>query len=55
MLATARSILAENPAPSRDEVREVMSGNLCRCTGYETIIDAITDPAVAEAARRGEV
>ncbi|MBA6420987.1 (2Fe-2S)-binding protein [Pseudomonas sp. 5Ae-yellow] len=55
MLATARSILAENPAPSRDEVREVMSGNLCRCTGYENVIDAITDPAVVEAARRGEV
>lgn len=53
ILATARSILADNPSPSREEVREVLSGNLCRCTGYETIIDAITDPAVAEAARQG--
>lgn len=55
VLATARSILAQNPAPTRAEVREVMSGNLCRCTGYETIIDAITDPAVAAAAERGEL
>jgi aerobic-type carbon monoxide dehydrogenase small subunit (CoxS/CutS family) len=54
MLATAQAILRDNPAPSRAEVREAIAGNLCRCTGYETIVDAICDPAVAEFAR-GEI
>ena len=51
MLATARALLRDNPEPSRAEVREAISGNLCRCTGYETIVDAICDPDVAEFAR----
>jgi carbon-monoxide dehydrogenase small subunit len=50
-LATATELLRENPAPTRAEVRERISGNLCRCTGYETIVDAICDPAVAAFAR----
>ena len=54
MLATAQAILRDNPAPSRAEVREAIAGNLCRCTGYETIVDAICDPAIAEFAR-GEI
>ena len=33
------ALLAENPTPSEAEVRETLSGNLCRCTGYETIVD----------------
>ncbi len=46
MLVSARALLDRNPHPSRDEVIEGISGNLCRCTGYEPIIAAIL--AVAE-------
>lgn len=49
-LTTAETILAENPAPSRAEVQSAISGNICRCTGYVPIIDAILDTA----ARRRE-
>lgn len=42
-LATAQGLLDENPSPTREEVREVLSGNICRCTGYQTIVDAIMD------------
>jgi len=52
MLASAIGLLRRDPAPSRAAVREALSGNLCRCTGYETIVDAICDPEVAEFARR---
>ncbi len=41
MLMSAKVLLDHNPAPSRQEVIEAISGNLCRCTGYEPIIDAI--------------
>jgi aerobic-type carbon monoxide dehydrogenase small subunit (CoxS/CutS family) len=40
-LMTSLELLAENPEPTRDEVRVGLSGNLCRCTGYETIVDAV--------------
>ncbi len=40
-LMTAVAILKENPTPSREEVREAISGNICRCTGYQPIINAI--------------
>ena len=49
MLVAARALLETNPSPSRDDVTEAISGNLCRCTGYEPIIDAIL--SVAEGAR----
>ena len=51
MLLTAQELLAENPTPSRDDIREHLSGNYCRCTGYQAIVDAISDVA-AERARR---
>ncbi len=51
MLAQAIGLLRENPSPTRAEVRDALAGNLCRCTGYETIIDAICDPEVAAYAR----
>ena len=35
------ALLAENPSPSEREVREVLSGNICRCTGYETIVNGV--------------
>lgn len=41
MLMAAKALLAKNPNPSREEVVEAISGNICRCTGYEPIIDAI--------------
>ena len=41
MLVSAKALLDRNPSPNRDEVIEAISGNLCRCTGYEPIIAAI--------------
>lgn len=41
MLVSARALLDRNPSPTREEVIEAISGNLCRCTGYEPIIQAI--------------
>ncbi|MEM1286646.1 MAG: (2Fe-2S)-binding protein [Pseudomonadota bacterium] len=41
MLVAARVLLDANPNPSRDDVIEAVSGNLCRCTGYEPIIEAV--------------
>jgi aerobic carbon-monoxide dehydrogenase small subunit len=45
MLMTARALLGSRVLPSRDEIREALSGNFCRCTGYEAIVDAIEDTA----------
>lgn len=47
MLMSAKELLDNNPAPTRDEIREAISGNLCRCTGYQTIVDAIESAAKA--------
>lgn len=44
-LMLAEAYLAENPAADREEIREVVSSNLCRCTGYQGIVDAVTDVA----------
>lgn len=41
MVVAAADLLARNPAPSRDDIREGLSGNLCRCTGYSRILDAV--------------
>lgn len=41
MILTAKSLLDEEPTPSADMVRQRMAGNLCRCTGYKKIVDAI--------------
>jgi len=48
MMLSARALLNENPTPSRTEIREALSGNLCRCTGYTQIVQAV-ELAVAEA------
>ena len=45
MLAAAKELLDQNPNPSDEEIREAISGNLCRCTGYEYIINAIRSAA----------
>ena len=41
MLLTAEELLQKNPSPSREDIREFISGNYCRCTGYQAIVDAI--------------
>jgi aerobic carbon-monoxide dehydrogenase small subunit len=41
MLMSAQGLLERNPSPSRSEIREALAGNLCRCTGYLAIIDAV--------------
>ena len=41
MLISALHLLAENPDPSREQIREELAGNICRCTGYGTIVDAV--------------
>ena len=47
MIMAAAALLAEHPAPTADEIREALSGNLCRCTGYGKIVDAVADAAHA--------
>ena len=47
MILSAASFLGQNTTPTRDEIREAISGNLCRCTGYTTIVDAIEEAAKA--------
>lgn len=41
MILSAKALLDKKPTPTRDEIREGISGNLCRCTGYNKIIDAV--------------
>ena len=41
MLLAAKALLDERPRPARDEIREALAGNLCRCTGYAKIVEAI--------------
>lgn len=40
-LMLSESVLTQNPGASREEIREAVSSNLCRCTGYQTIVDAV--------------
>lgn len=51
MLMAAQDLVASRPEATRDEVREHLSGNLCRCTGYQAIVDAVED--VLAARRKG--
>ena len=41
ILLTAEALLADNPTPTRDEIRSALAGNLCRCTGYTKILEAV--------------
>lgn len=43
MLVSAKALLDRNPNPSEEEIKEAIAGNLCRCTGYKQIIDAIKE------------
>lgn len=45
MVLTARELLAENPDPSREAVRRGLKGNVCRCTGYHNVVDAVESAA----------
>lgn len=45
ILVTAKALLDENPNPSRGEIAEALSGNLCRCTGYMQIFDSVEEAA----------
>ncbi len=45
MLVTAKALLDENPNPDRATIREALAGNLCRCTGYAKIVDAVQQAA----------
>ncbi len=47
MLLTAAELLKHSPAPTREEIREHLSGNYCRCTGYHAIVDAVSDAAAS--------
>ena len=47
ILLTAEALLRENPSPTPDEIREAIAGNLCRCTGYHFIVEAIEAAAQA--------
>ncbi len=47
VLLAAKALLDHNPAPSRHEIRDALAGNLCRCTGYAKIVDAVADAARA--------
>ena len=45
MLVAARALLDRNPSPTREEIAAALTGNVCRCTGYQSIIDAIAEAA----------
>jgi aerobic carbon-monoxide dehydrogenase small subunit len=45
MILTAKSLLDKNPDPTESEIREAISGNLCRCTGYQKIVESIQSAA----------
>ena len=53
MMLTAKALLAENPKPSEEEIRWALSGNICRCTGYQNIVKAVHHAAAAQANEGG--
>jgi carbon-monoxide dehydrogenase small subunit len=55
ILMSAAALLESNPQPTRDEIREALSGNLCRCTGYTKILDAVADAALRVKSDEGRV
>src|SRR5512145_924059 len=55
ILLTAKALLADNPTPTREDIREALAGNLCRCTGYTKILDAVELAALRMAGAGGRV
>lgn len=53
LLVQAHDLIEHNPTPSDPEIREALAGNLCRCTGYEKILDAVRQAAAETAGERG--
>jgi len=53
LLLTAAALLDETPQPSRVEIRAALSGNLCRCTGYHAIVDAVEAASAASGGDKG--
>ena len=51
MLMAAQDLLRQNPTPDREQIREHLSGNYCRCTGYQAIVDAVERAAQARAGK----
>lgn len=49
MVMTAKALLSENPSPTHQEITEYMAGNICRCTGYKKIVEAVSAAASASA------
>ena len=45
IVMSAKALLDENPNPTREEIKTAIEGNLCRCTGYQQVIEAIEDVA----------
>jgi aerobic-type carbon monoxide dehydrogenase small subunit (CoxS/CutS family) len=54
ILVTAKALLDQNPHPNRDQIREALSGNLCRCTGYLQIFEAVEAAIVAIAGQNNQ-
>lgn len=52
MVLAGEALLADNPQPTRLEIREAIAGNLCRCTGYQQIVDAIQQTAQSRQERK---
>jgi aerobic-type carbon monoxide dehydrogenase small subunit (CoxS/CutS family) len=46
MIMSAHALLARNPTPSEEEIRDALAGNLCRCTGYVQILESVQAAAV---------
>jgi carbon-monoxide dehydrogenase small subunit len=53
MIMASKAILEQNPNPTEEEIKEGLSGNLCRCTGYINIIKAVKAAAQEMSGRRG--
>ena len=54
MVVSAAALLCENPDPSEDDVKKALAGNLCRCTGYKQIVDAVREAASSMRAETAE-
>ncbi len=52
IVMSAKALLDANPNPTTEEIKEALSGNLCRCTGYQQVIDAVEDAAERYAEKR---
>jgi carbon-monoxide dehydrogenase small subunit len=53
MILSAKALLTRNPHPTEQEVREALAGNLCRCTGYVSIVKAVLSAAEEQTDERG--